>query len=121
MMNIPIHDQNPLEGEIVDGVMGADSHVIEEAEPHGPIPFRMMSWGPHQGKPVVQFARPRGLDQLTKAPGGKEGGLTGFGRSGGIHIEPEVGLAGCGCDPIDIDRENGLSRALPGWQDVASR
>ena len=68
-MDIPVHDQDPLKGEIVNGIMGADGHVIEEAETHGPIPFGMVAGRPDKGKSVFHLSLPDGPDQFTQTSG----------------------------------------------------
>jgi len=114
MMDVPVYDQDPLKGEMVDGIIGANGHVVKETESHGPISFRMMARRPHQGKTVFQVSIPDRLDQLAKAPGGQEGSLKGPGRGRGIHIQPEIGFSGGGFDSIKIDGGMGRLDLFPG-------
>ncbi len=52
MVQIPVHYQDLLYVIGIHGIAGTQGHIIEKTEPHGPIPFCMMSRGPDQGKTV---------------------------------------------------------------------
>jgi hypothetical protein len=55
MMDIPVHDQNPLRPVIALEVMGADSCSVKKAKAHRTVPEGMMTGWAHQGKTVLEI------------------------------------------------------------------
>ncbi len=112
-MDIPVDDQDSFQREVLDRILCADRHIVEEAESHGPVSFRMVTRRPHQGKSIIQPSFHHSPDQLQQAPGREKGGIIRFSTGGGIHIEPAVGLS-CGLRHlVDVSRSMDQFQLLP--------
>ena len=89
MMDIPVHDQDSLEGEILERILGADRHIVEETESHGSVPFCMMTRRSHQRKSIIQFSLHHNLDQLQKTSGSQKGGFIRLCTGRGVSVESD--------------------------------
>ena len=95
MMEIPINDCNTLHTHFLQPVMGPDSNIVKETEPHGTLSFCMVARGANQGKTVICFTVNDHLHTICYGPDCKTGGIIRHWRSLGIRIQAGKCFAGC--------------------------
>ena len=58
MMDVPVHDQDSAQAVAPAAEFGCKSNIVEQAEPHGMVPFSMVARRPDQGKGIINPALP---------------------------------------------------------------
>ena len=78
VVDVPVDDGHPLQTEVLQGVNRAQGHVIEKAEPHGPVPLGVMPRRPHGAEGVVHLAPHDRLHRQQHPAHSQQGRLVGF-------------------------------------------
>jgi hypothetical protein len=68
MMQVPVHNEDPFQAMFPDEIARGDSHAVEYAETHTFIALRVVTRGPHQGKPIVDLAGKERVACCSKPP-----------------------------------------------------
>ena len=87
VVDVPVEDQDPLDRELGDRQRGGDGDVVEEAEPHRPVRFRMVPRRPPGAEPHLRLAPDQRPNHRAGASGRPQRRLPG-GRAGvGIDVD----------------------------------
>ena len=103
MMYVEIDNGHTLQLMRVDGMVGTDGDVIENAETHRFIAFGMMTGGTHGTECLCRRALHYQVDTQDGGTGGMQGCLQGKRVHCGIAIQPDQALFRCRIeDRVDI-------------------
>ena len=92
VVNVPIDDQDPLHAIPFLRIPRRDRHIVEQAETHRPIGFRMV---PRRTDRTESMLDPAGHNRIHPGQGstGREiGGAERSGRHGGIGVERDPAM-----------------------------
>ena len=95
VVDIEVDDRDPFEPVMLQCMRGADRHVVEQAEPHGPIAARVVSRRAHIAEGVLDFAPHYEIGGMHDGACRAEGGLKRMWIHCGIGIELHPSLARC--------------------------
>ena len=90
VVQVPVHDEDPLHPVDLDRMHGPDGDVVEDAEPRRAACLGMVARRPHEGKGVAQVALDDAVHTVEEAAHGQLGHLVGLG--GGLRVGIEVGV-----------------------------
>ncbi len=96
VVDVPVHDQHPLEPLDLHQVLGGDGHVVEQAEAHGPLGRGVVAGGAQQGHAVVDPAGQGRVAEVDQRAHRAEGHLIGLGRGAGVRVQGGVAALGAG-------------------------
>jgi hypothetical protein len=114
VVDVPIHDHDPLAAPLGLRVGCGDRHVVEQAETPCPGRLGMVTGRPDQGEGALGAAAEHGLDCGDRGAGGHFGGLDAAGRyRRGIDVEPGI-LAAQFEDVAEIGAGVNAPQLLPG-------
>ena len=65
MVNVPINDQDPLDVVSVDGILGSDGHVVEEAEPVGLVLLSVVARRSDDGQTLLRLVLKESSQKLS--------------------------------------------------------
>ncbi len=94
VVDIVVHNGDPLQTDVIEGVARGHGDVVDQAEAHGPPGGRVVSRRPHQREGVVGPALDDRLDRVDRAAGGEHRGLPRVGGHIRINIELAAAVAG---------------------------
>ena len=103
VMDVEIHDRDPLGAVRLLGVAGGDGHVIEEAEAHRGRDLGVMSGRAGRDESVANLAAHHLVDREDRAACGAKRGLERAGRHGGVLVDGgQALLRRRGADRLDV-------------------
>src|SRR5271157_1716300 len=94
-MQVPIHNEDPLEAVLTGEVTCPDRNVIENAEAHGLSTLRVVARRPHESEPIIDLARKKRITQLQESSHRHTGSLVRFRRSNRIRVQTPLNLTFC--------------------------
>ncbi len=106
MVHIPIDDHDAFQSMLLLKIPRGDGHVIEQAEPHGPIPLRMVSGRPYRAEGILHPPRHDGIRRGQRAAGRQIGRRQGARRHRCVRIQRDLPLL----------RRHGLEFLHIGWR-----
>ena len=92
MMNVEIDDRDALDTRFLQGSLGGNGYVVEQAETHDSICFGMVPGRPDQGKADSQGPGHNPSGQLHPVSCGQSGHLERIGAGVGVGIKAGVRL-----------------------------
>ena len=104
VVHVPVHDRHPARAVGLLEVPGADGHRVEQAEPHAPVPQRVMSRRPHHGEAVGVFGRGHRVQQLQEPSHRHQRHAEGVAAGDGVPVQREPVVPGGGADQVDVGR-----------------
>jgi len=93
MVQIPVHNENSFEPELILCEFRGDGDVVVQAEPLGAGFFRVVSRRTDQGKSVMNLSGTDCSDGPAEPSCGEQGGFMGQGTGSGVGIEGGKGRA----------------------------
>tara|TARA_B100000212_G_C27219626_1_gene466665 strand:- start:133 stop:726 length:594 start_codon:yes stop_codon:yes gene_type:complete len=85
VMHIKIKNQNPFVSETSGKVFGCQGDVVEKTEPHGLVPFRMMTGGTNRAESIIQTSFCNFLNRFQNRTNGLQGSRKGLFRNNTIR------------------------------------
>ncbi len=73
VMHIPVDDQHLRKFVLLLDVAGGDGHIVQQAEPHGPVARGVMAGRADGTKRIVDFTCDDGINGRQNAPRGRDG------------------------------------------------
>ena len=64
VVDVPVHNQQPLDAEALPRDSGGDGHVVEQTEPHRLPRLAVVAGRAHDGQRVVELAGGDARDEL---------------------------------------------------------
>ncbi len=87
VMEVEVDDEDPLEPEGRDEMLGRDGDIVEDAKPAGPGRFGVMAGRAHQRERVIELFLHDHRGGQDCPSGGEHRGLVGFRRRRSIGVE----------------------------------